>query len=47
MYDRYISDAHDHEEVVEFVRQVREEDNRRAQRAHELLKELTKGDDIG
>ena len=47
VYDRYIEDAHDHEDVVEFVRQVRDEDNRRAQRAHALLKELTKGDDIG
>ncbi len=41
VYDRYIEDAHDHEEVVEFVRQVRDEDNRRAQRAHELLRMLT------
>ncbi len=47
VYDRYIEDAHDHEDVVEFVRQVRDEDNRRAQRAHELLRDLTKGDGIG
>ncbi len=47
VYDRYIEDAHDHEDVVEFVRQVRDEDNRRAHRAHELLRELTKGEGIG
>ena len=47
VYDRYIEDAHDHEQVVEFVRQVRDEDNRRARRAHELLRELTKGEGIG
>ena len=47
VYDRYIEDAYDHEDVVEFVRQVRDEDNHRAQRAHELLKDLTKGDGIG
>ena len=48
VYDRYIEDAHDHEDVVEFVRQVRDEDNRRALRAHELLRQLTKdGGGIG
>jgi hypothetical protein len=47
VYDKYIEDAHDHEEVAEFVRQVQQEDSRRAVRAHELLKELTKGAGIG
>ena len=47
VYDKYIEDAHDHEEVAEFVRQVQQEDAQRAVRAHELLKELTKGGGIG
>ncbi len=42
VYDRYIEDAHEHEDVVEFIRQCRDEDNRRAVRAHELLRDLTK-----
>ena len=46
-YDRYIDDAHDHDDIVEFIRQVRDEDNNRAQRAHELLRNLTKGEGIG
>ena len=47
VYDRYIEDAHDHDDVVAFVEEVRNQDNQRAQRAHELLKELTKGEGIG
>ena len=47
VYDRYIEDAHDHDDVVAFIEEVREQDNQRAQRAHELLKDLTKGDGIG
>jgi hypothetical protein len=46
-YDRYIDDAHEHEDVVEFIRQVKEEDGRRAVRCHELLAELTKKGGIG
>lgn len=42
VYDRYIEDAHDHTEVVDFIREVKEQDNRRAERAHELLRGLTK-----
>ena len=47
VYDRYIEDAHDHDDVVDFIRQTRDEDNRRAERAHELLRNLTKGEGIG
>ena len=47
VYDRYIEDAHDHDDVVEFIRRVRDEDDRRAQQAHDLLKNLTKGEGIG
>jgi len=48
VYDRYIEDAHEHEDVVEFIRQCKEEDNQRAVKAHELLGKLTQeGDGIG
>ncbi|MDQ4072563.1 MAG: hypothetical protein M3088_06795 [Actinomycetota bacterium] len=42
VYDKYIEDAHEHEDVVEFVKQVKEEDANRAVRCHELLGEITK-----
>ncbi|MFP5369665.1 MAG: hypothetical protein ACLGI3_02805 [Actinomycetes bacterium] len=47
VYDRYIEDAHEHDDVVEFIRQVKQEDDRRAQRAHELLRGLTSRGGIG
>ena len=48
VYDRYIEDAHEHEDVVEFIRQCKEQDNERAKTAHDLLGMLTKeGDAIG
>jgi hypothetical protein len=42
VYDKYIDDAHDHENVAEFFREVKEQDAQRAIRCHELLGELTK-----
>ena len=42
VYDKYIDDAHGHENVVEFIKQVKEEDANRAVRCHELLGEITK-----
>lgn len=42
VYDKYIEDAHEHEDVVEFVKQVKEEDANRAVRCHELLADITK-----
>jgi hypothetical protein len=47
VYDRYLDDTHDHEDVAEFIRQVKEEDSRRAIRCHELLHDLTKRGGIG
>ncbi len=47
VYDRFIDDAHGHEDVVELIRQVQKEDAQRAIRCHELLGELTKGHGIG
>ena len=42
VYDKYIEDAHEHEDVVEFVKQVKDEDAKRAVRCHELLGDITK-----
>jgi len=41
LYDQYLQDAHDHEEVAAFVRQCQEQDAQRAVRCHELLGPLT------
>jgi uncharacterized short protein YbdD (DUF466 family) len=48
-YDQYLEDAHsaDHPDVTEFIRQCRDQDNDRALRCHELLRELTKEGGIG
>ncbi len=42
VYDKYIEDAHEHEDVVAFIKQVKEEDANRAVRCHELLRDITK-----
>ena len=47
VYDKYLEDAHGHEDVADFVSQCKDEDARRAVRCHELLKELTRGHGIG
>ncbi len=41
LYEKYLQDAHDHEDVVEFIREVQEQDKQRAIRCHELLGELS------
>lgn len=45
VYDKYLEDAHasEHSDVTDFIRKCREQDNERAQRCHELLKDLTDG----
>jgi hypothetical protein len=49
VYDRYLDDAHsaEHEDVTEFIRQCKQEDEGRALRAHELLGTLTRNHGIG
>jgi hypothetical protein len=42
VYDRYLSDAQEHDDVRAFIAQVKEEDSRRAEQAHRLLGELTR-----
>lgn len=48
-YAKYAADAEGHDDVLEFLEQVRQEDARRAVRAHELLGKLTaqRGGGIG
>jgi hypothetical protein len=41
LYDKYLEDAHDHEDVAEFIRQVRDQDRERAVKCHQLLGELS------
>lgn len=40
VYDKYLADCHDHDDVAAFVRQCKEEDMGRANRAHDLIKSL-------
>jgi hypothetical protein len=49
VYDKFLDDAHsaEHEDVTDFVRQCKREDERRALRAHELLGTLTRNHGIG
>jgi hypothetical protein len=41
VYAKYAADAEGHDDVLDFIEQVRQEDARRAERAHELLGKLT------
>ena len=41
-YAKYLQDADGHPEVQEFLREVIEQDGRRAERCHALLRDLTK-----
>ena len=49
VYDRYLEDAHssEHEEITQFIQECKSQDEERAQRCHELLKELTADSGIG
>ena len=46
-YAKYEQDAEGHDDVQQFIREVREQDAQRAQRAHDLLRDLTKGSGLG
>lgn len=41
VYDQYVKDAENHQDVADFIRQCQEQDAQRAIRCHELLKQLT------
>ncbi len=47
VYDQYIQDARGHDDVVQFIEQIKKEDAARAIRCHELLVQLTKHGGIG
>jgi hypothetical protein len=47
VYDQYLKDAAGHDDVVQFIEQVKAQDADRAVRCHELLAQLTKGGGIG
>jgi hypothetical protein len=42
-YDKFLEDAHsrEHEDVAAFIRQCKSEDEQRALRCHEFLRQLT------
>ena len=44
VYDKFLEDAHssEHEDVVVFIRQCKNEDEQRAVRCHEFLGQLTR-----
>lgn len=43
-YEKYLGDLHDeHDEVADFIRRCQQEDNRRAEEAHDFLKKMTDG----
>jgi hypothetical protein len=49
VYDRYLDDAHasEHEDVTDFIRRCKREDEQHALDAHELLGTLTRNHGIG
>lgn len=47
VYDRYLEDAKGHDDIAEFIQQVKEEDAHRAIRAHELLITVTTRHGLG
>ncbi len=47
VYDKYLDDAHGHEDVMAFIEQCKEQDSQRAIRCHELLGSLTGQGGIG
>jgi len=42
VYDQFLKDADDNDDVKKFIEQIREEDLKRAQTCHELLAKVTK-----
>lgn len=40
VYDTYLGDVHDHTDVADFIRQCKQEDEARAMRCHELIKDI-------
>jgi hypothetical protein len=47
LYGEFLEDAEGHPEVQDFIRDVIDQDGQRAQRCHQLLRDLTKDHGIG
>ncbi len=47
VYAKYIEDAQGHDDVVQFLQQVQQQDSERAVTCHKLLGQLTKSGGIG
>ena len=41
LYGKYLEDAHDHDDIAAFIKDVQEQDRQRAIRCHELLGKLS------
>jgi hypothetical protein len=46
-YDKYAEDAHDHEDVRQFIEECARQDAERAMRCHQLLGQLTSAHSLG
>jgi hypothetical protein len=42
VYDQYVRDAAEHDDVRQFIERCKQEDSQRAIRSHELIMKLTK-----
>ena len=42
VYDQFLSDAEDNDDVKKFIEEVRDQDIKRAEKCHEFLTKLTK-----
>lgn len=46
VYDQYIEDAHDHEDVKDFVRKIKEQDAERVKQSHDLIRDLMQSEEV-
>jgi hypothetical protein len=46
VYDQYIEDAHDHEDVKDFVRKIKEQDAQRVKESHDLIRGLMQSEEV-
>ena len=46
VYDTYIEDAHDHEDVKDFVRKCKEQDAQRVRDSHDLIRGLMQSEEV-
>lgn len=47
VYDSYLQDAHDHDDVITFINQCKEQDAARIQQSHDLIKGLMQSKHVG